>query len=118
MLPKRQNGIARLAGNTHYEVPRDAFGDEIIAAMNELPAQYRAAVLLADVEGLPYKEIAGVVGCSKETVMSRLCKGRRLLGRRLRDKQHSDESFESMEIRTGETNLKGVSGSLGKERFQ
>lgn len=67
-------------------VPKDRFCDEIIAAMNELPAQYRAAILLADVEGLSYREIASVIGCSIETVMSRLCRGRRLLGSMLRGK--------------------------------
>jgi len=111
LLPARKNNIARLPGNTNDEVPRYTFGDEVIAAMNELPVQYRAVVLLADVEGLPYKEIASVIGCSKETVMSGLCKGRRLLGRRLKDKQHSDESFESMETGTEETEFKDVSGS-------
>ena len=115
LLSERKNSIARSPGNTDDEVPRDGFGDEIIAGMNELPVQYRTVVLLADVEGLSYQEIAGVIGCSKETVMSRLCKGRRLLGRRLRDQQLSDESFGSMETRTGEKKLKGVSGGLGKE---
>ncbi len=118
LLPERKNSIARLPGNTNNEIPRDVFGDEIIAGMNELPAQYRVAVLLADVEGLPYKKIAAVIGCSRENVISRLCKGRRLLGRRLRDKQLSDKSFESMEFRTGKTKRKGVSDGLGKEKFQ
>lgn len=116
-LPERKNSIARLPGNTNDEVHRYSFGDEVIAAMNELPVQYRVVVLLADVEGLPYKEIASVIGCSRETVMSGLCKGRRLLGRGLRDKQHSDESFESIETETGKTEFKGVSGSLGKGVF-
>ncbi len=70
----------------NIEVTEDRFCDEIIAAMNELPAQYRVVVLLADVEGLSYKEIASVIGCSIETVMSRLCRGRRLLGSMLRDR--------------------------------
>jgi RNA polymerase sigma-70 factor (ECF subfamily) len=117
-LPEWENSRTQLPGDTDDEVPRDGFGDEILAGMNELPVQYGAVLLLADVEGLPYKEIAGVIGCSKETVMSRLCKGRRLLGRRLRDKQLSDGSFESMEFRTGRTKLKGVSDSLGKEKSQ
>ena len=96
-LSERKNSMTRLPGNTNDGIPGYAFGDEIAAAMNELPAKYKAVVLLADVEGLPYKEIASVIGCSKEAIMSRLCRGRRLLGRRLRDKQHSDENFESME---------------------
>ena len=117
-LPERKNSIARLPGNTNDEVPRDVFGDEVVAAMNELPVQYRAAVLLADVERLTYKEIASVIGCSKKTIVSRVCRGRRLIGRGLRDKQHSDKSFEVMETGTEKTEFKGVSGSLGKEKSQ
>jgi RNA polymerase sigma-70 factor (ECF subfamily) len=80
----RNRQVSSLPGN--IKVPKDRFCHEIIAAMNELPAQYRVAILLVDVEGLSYKEIASVIGCSIETVMSRLCRGRRLLGRMLQGK--------------------------------
>jgi len=61
------------------------FDDDVFDAMNLLPAKYRIAVLLADIEGLSYKEIADKVGCPVGTVMSRLCRGRRLLKKRLQD---------------------------------
>lgn len=56
---------------------------EIQAALDELPEDFRLAVLLADVEGLGYKEIADVMGCPIGTVMSRLHRGRRILKKRL-----------------------------------
>jgi RNA polymerase sigma-70 factor (ECF subfamily) len=63
----------------------DLFDDEMVVAINALPNEYKVAVLLADVEGLSYKEIAEVMNCPTGTVMSRLHRGRRLLRENLRD---------------------------------
>ena len=56
---------------------------EIQAALDELPDEFRLAVLLADVEELSYKEVADIMGCPIGTVMSRLHRGRRMLKSRL-----------------------------------
>lgn len=52
---------------------------EIEAALAALPEDQRMVVVLADVEELSYKEIAGVLGCPIGTVMSRLHRARRAL---------------------------------------
>ena len=39
----------------------DLFDDDIVTAMNELPVDYKTAIMLADVERLPYKEISDMV---------------------------------------------------------
>ena len=54
-------------------------------ALDELPAEFRLAVVLSDVEELSYKEIADAMGCPIGTVMSRLHRGRRLLQKTLRE---------------------------------
>jgi RNA polymerase sigma-70 factor (ECF subfamily) len=56
---------------------------EITTALNELPDEFRLAVVLADVEELSYREISDIMGCPIGTVMSRLHRGRRLLKGRL-----------------------------------
>jgi RNA polymerase sigma-70 factor (ECF subfamily) len=58
---------------------------EIERALDELPDEFRLAVLLADVEELSYREISEVMNCPIGTVMSRLHRGRRLLRTRLYD---------------------------------
>lgn len=54
-------------------------------AVEDLPEQYRIAVLLADVEGFPYKEIAEILDIPIGTVMSRIHRGRKALQKALLD---------------------------------
>ena len=54
-------------------------------ALEDLPEQFRMAVLLADVEGFSYKEIAEIMDVPIGTVMSRLHRGRKQLQQRLWD---------------------------------
>jgi RNA polymerase sigma-70 factor, ECF subfamily len=59
--------------------------EDVQEALASLPEQFRLAVLLADVEGFSYKEIAEILGVPMGTVMSRLHRGRRALEKRLWD---------------------------------
>lgn len=62
----------------------DSFLDEeITRAIGALPDEYRSAVVLSDLQGLRYAEIAQVLGVPEGTVKSRLFRGRRLLQRKL-----------------------------------
>src|SRR2546422_1799094 len=56
---------------------------EIKEALESLPEQFRIAVLLGDVEGFSYKEIAEILDIPIGTVMSRLHRGRKALQKRL-----------------------------------
>src|SRR5690348_12865221 len=57
--------------------------DEVKAAVEAIPEQFRMAVLLADVEGFSYKEIAEILDVPIGTVMSRLHRGRKALQKAL-----------------------------------
>lgn len=64
----------------------DRFAEQDIKqAIEALPPQYRMTVLLADVEGFSYNDIAEITNVKKGTVMSRLFRGRRLLQKALID---------------------------------
>ncbi len=52
---------------------------DIQAALSALPPQFRAAVVLADIEGLSYEEVAQTLGVKMGTVRSRIHRGRALL---------------------------------------
>ena len=56
---------------------------EILQALRELPAEFRIAIYLADIEGYPYREIAEMMDTPIGTVMSRLHRGRSKLRQRL-----------------------------------
>ncbi|MDR5683810.1 MAG: sigma-70 family RNA polymerase sigma factor [Armatimonadota bacterium] len=58
---------------------------EVREALESLPEHFRGAVILADLQGFSYKEIADILGVPVGTVMSRLFRGRRLLQRKLWD---------------------------------
>ena len=57
--------------------------DEILAALDNLPEDYRMMIVLADIEELSYKEIAEAVGVPIGTVMSRLHRARKLMQKQL-----------------------------------
>ncbi len=53
-------------------------------ALNELPAVYREAVVLSDIEGLTYEEVGSALNINIGTVKSRIARGREELRRRLK----------------------------------
>jgi RNA polymerase sigma-70 factor (ECF subfamily) len=64
-------------------IPEHITDEEILAALDRIPAEFRALVLLVDVEEFAYKEAAEIAGVPIGTVMSRLSRGRKLLREQL-----------------------------------
>jgi len=84
-LYRRLGGLeGATAGRSAEDVVLDQITEgEVKAAIEALPEQFRMAVLLADVEGFQYKEIAEILDIPIGTVMSRLHRGRRALQKSL-----------------------------------
>jgi RNA polymerase sigma-70 factor, ECF subfamily len=59
--------------------PTDSLSDDVQAALRRLPEDFRTAVVLCDVVGLSYEEIAEAISVPVGTVRSRIHRGRRLL---------------------------------------
>ncbi|HRW37065.1 MAG: sigma-70 family RNA polymerase sigma factor [Acidimicrobiales bacterium] len=86
-LYRRLGGLeAARSGRSAEDELMDAFSEaEVKAAIEDLPENFRMAVLLADVEGFSYKEIAEILDIPIGTVMSRLHRGRKALQKGLYD---------------------------------
>lgn len=86
-LYRRLGGLeAVAAGRSAEEEVLDRITDtDVKAAVEALPEGFRLAVLLADVEGFSYKEIAEILDIPIGTVMSRLHRGRRALQKTLHE---------------------------------
>jgi len=84
-LYRRLGGLeGAQSGRSAEDEVLDQFTEaEAKQAIEALPEQFRPAVLLGDVEGFSYKEIAEILDVPIGTVMSRLHRGRRALQKRL-----------------------------------
>lgn len=74
-----------LEANLTYSppVPEHLTDEEILAALDRIPGDFRAVVLLVDVEEFAYKDAADILQIPIGTVMSRLSRGRKLLREQL-----------------------------------
>ena len=70
---------ARQIKNPEQELLENVLDEDVQQAIDKLPPDYRMVVLLADLEGFSYKEIADILEVPVGTVMSRLYRGRRLM---------------------------------------
>jgi len=86
-LYRRMGGLeAARAQRSAEDELMDHFTDaEVQAAIESIPETYRTAVVLADVQGFSYKEIAEMEQVPIGTVMSRLHRGRKALQKQLYD---------------------------------
>ena len=72
-----------LSQGADEEVLNQYLDEDVYQALNNLPPNFRMAVILADIEGLSYKEIADVLQIPIGTVMSRISRARRQLQKSL-----------------------------------
>jgi RNA polymerase sigma factor (sigma-70 family) len=84
--PLAEDAAERLAGRepTPAQAYDDThFDDDVQRALDHMQPEFRAAVVLADIEGLSYEEIAATLGVKIGTVRSRIHRGRAQLRREL-----------------------------------
>jgi len=84
-MVKESEDILEQTAASGPPLPEQITDDEMLAALTEVPQDFRAVVLLIDVEEFSYKEAAGILNVPIGTVMSRLSRGRRLLREKLVD---------------------------------
>lgn len=93
-LPEGRDPADRSAGDA---LAAAELRPDLEAALAAVPAEFRAAVVLADAEGLPLQTVSDILGVPVGTVKSRVFRGRRMLAEILGNHEgspdtHSDES--------------------------
>ena len=96
--------LACLADDRPSSMPEQSFlraetGRRVRRALSALPGDYRKAVVLADVQGYSYEEIAQYVGCPVGTIRSRLHRGRQLLRQHFLKLQSQEEAQDLEAVR-------------------
>ena len=75
----RSQWLDNLANDPHKVYVRKLEREEVRAAIDSLPRLHREIILLRDIEGFSYQQIASILGCPAGTVMSRLGRAREKL---------------------------------------
>lgn len=104
--------LACLADERPSAMPEQSYlrsetGRRVRHALSALPGDYRKAVVLADVQGYSYEEIAQYVGCPVGTIRSRLHRGRQLLRQNILKLQSQEEALERSEEAAYDQSLSG-----------
>ena len=90
MFDEHMHSPASEATNPEQLLLREEDQQLLRQALEELPAEFREVIVLRELEGLSYKEIADIAGIPVGTVMSRLARGRDRLQQRLRERMKKD----------------------------
>jgi RNA polymerase sigma-70 factor, ECF subfamily len=72
-----------LGSDPFREIHERRLGEKLLGAINELTPDHKAVIVMRAVEGLSYKEIGRIMGCSEGTIMSRLHYARKKLQEKL-----------------------------------
>ncbi|HAI75880.1 MAG TPA: RNA polymerase subunit sigma [Microscillaceae bacterium] len=78
-------GDQRYTTDLRLEVLQNLMGDELTTALNSLGVDFRTVIVLADIEGFSYEEMAKILNIPIGTVRSRLHRARNILKEKLRD---------------------------------
>ncbi|MDX2706133.1 RNA polymerase sigma factor SigE [Streptomyces sp. NPDC001902] len=101
-LPSREPSPAQHFADTHFDA-------DIQQALDTLAPEFRAAVVLCDIEGLSYEEIAATLGVKLGTVRSRIHRGRSHLRKALEHRAPAARPGRAPVLATGRPALEGGS---------
>ena len=79
LRPKYSQGIETVGPTPQRDLESSEAVDQVTHAIAELPLRYRAPLVLREIEGLAYSEIATVIGCREGTVKSRINRAKKKL---------------------------------------
>lgn len=94
LVPEGQEDRPEPAPIVEDPAQRVELSVDVSRALREVPEEFRVALVLADVEDLPYERIAEVLGVPVGTVKSRVFRGRAALGRALGEPSRTSRASE------------------------
>ncbi|MDX2305812.1 MAG: sigma-70 family RNA polymerase sigma factor [Microscillaceae bacterium] len=80
-----EDADAKITPDLRVDVLQGMIGDEVATALNSLAIDFRTVIILCDIEGFTYEEMAKILDIPIGTVRSRLHRARNLLKDKLRD---------------------------------
>jgi RNA polymerase sigma-70 factor (ECF subfamily) len=90
-----------IGGNPGRSLMDKEIRERIAVALDELSENHRAVLVMRELEGLSYEEMAHAMGCSKGTIMSRLFHARKNMQRRLVDLYETPANTANPELQPG-----------------
>lgn len=99
-LPSREPSPAQHFADTHFDA-------DVQQALDTLAPEFRAAVVLCDIEGLSYEEIAATLGVKLGTVRSRIHRGRSHLRKALEHRAPAARPGQAPALVTQQPGLEG-----------
>jgi len=78
------SGVLRDQATPEHMLLRDEIQDTVVKSIEDLPEDLRTAIMLREVEGLSYEEIAEVMECPIGTVRSRIFRAREAIDKQLK----------------------------------
>ncbi|NOT37265.1 MAG: sigma-70 family RNA polymerase sigma factor [Saprospiraceae bacterium] len=98
--------------SSYYDIREDLFekvmGDEVTAAINALPEEFKSVIFLCDIEEFSYEEISKILEIPIGTVRSRLFRARNML----------KELLKNYALKMGYKDLRGEKNSPGEEESE
>lgn len=104
-LPSRDRGPEQAFAETHLD-------DDVQRALDALSPDFRAAVVLCDIEGLSYEEVAATLGIKLGTVRSRIHRGRSQLREALAHRAPEPRSRGALPVRRGPIVRRPAAGAV------
>jgi RNA polymerase sigma-70 factor (ECF subfamily) len=92
------NAHACFAPGPFAQLMQDQSDSELKIAILQLPEEFRSVILLRDIEGMSYINIANILDIAKGTVMSRLSRGRRLLSSYMLKQNVDTKNMDTTEV--------------------
>lgn len=107
--------IEDLAGTPFDQLAAHEIQLAVQSALQQVPDVFRSAVILRDLEGLSYEEVAEVLDCSVGTVKSRILRGRRALKEILEPLLGEKETSRRREVRSQPSPATAVHNTSGAQ---